>query len=683
MKEYKININDFHIPHDKERNYNDLNDGNYIPPYQNANFPSIYKGVVLEMHIVDHCNLNCAGCNHFSPLAKPYFIDLEYFKEQLLAIKNNIPTLKRFLILGGEPSLHPKLFELCTIARQIFPIDQVNISVLINGTITDVIENHITDYEKLNIDFQVCSYPNNTNFKNIEKIKNITHYYNTRIISYQTLVDESGSEDEVYNFFNCTRHQLPCLTVKDFKLYICPFIAHLNHYYQKINKEVPLIEGKDYIDIRDIKNNLDILQDFCFTPKPACKYCARDASLWIWHKSFRDTIEYNTKLNDLYFKDYDRYEKIISPDINYFHKCLDEKENPGVIHRQYAPNVLIYNEKRFGDGKIDIIIPYYELTVEQLEHLAKTLLSQTIINDCIIYFISDNSPIESSIIDLFYNIPKLNCVFLKNKNRMGPGAARNKGLENSYNKYKFFLDADDYFLVNNALETLYNNMENNDFDFIRFEAFSNLENDIANKSCYFIKKDFLDKNNIKFYNLFFGEDYLFSYELYNQKNVKYLELNNKENLYYVYAKKDNNINLSSTFQELDPLHFNFITSKLLPLYLPMNNLDKNYSIIIPSLHIFESFYNNNKYLFKIDFFRTYVYWFWYQLYLINKDIVKDYIYDTSILMDFETNNLYIPLQDKILKSENEIKDYLLNFIQEYYINNPFTAGAANAILSLI
>jgi glycosyltransferase involved in cell wall biosynthesis len=35
---------------------------------------------------------------------------------------------------------------------------------------------------------------------------------------------------------------------------------------------------------------------------------------------------------------------------------------------------------------------------------------------------------------------------LKNKERSGPGVARNKGLDYSYNDYIFMLDADDYFL---------------------------------------------------------------------------------------------------------------------------------------------------------------------------------------------------------------------------------------------
>lgn len=33
--------------------------------------------------IVDHCNLNCKGCGHFSPLAPKSFLDIETFENDL------------------------------------------------------------------------------------------------------------------------------------------------------------------------------------------------------------------------------------------------------------------------------------------------------------------------------------------------------------------------------------------------------------------------------------------------------------------------------------------------------------------------------------------------------------------------------------------------------------------------
>ena len=32
-------------------------------------------GFWLEVHLAEHCNLNCKGCSHFSPLAEKEFIE--------------------------------------------------------------------------------------------------------------------------------------------------------------------------------------------------------------------------------------------------------------------------------------------------------------------------------------------------------------------------------------------------------------------------------------------------------------------------------------------------------------------------------------------------------------------------------------------------------------------------------
>lgn len=36
----------------------------------------------IEIHVVDHCNLNCAHCDNFAPIAKPWYITPGNFKEQ-------------------------------------------------------------------------------------------------------------------------------------------------------------------------------------------------------------------------------------------------------------------------------------------------------------------------------------------------------------------------------------------------------------------------------------------------------------------------------------------------------------------------------------------------------------------------------------------------------------------------
>lgn len=98
---------------------------------------------------------------------------------------------------------------------------------------------------------------------------------------------------------------------------------------------------------------------------------------------------------------------------------------------------------------------------------------------------------------------------------MGPGGARNKGFENSYNNYVYFLDSDDYFIDNNALKNLYNLAEEKSLDVIDSIAYSDDNNARGNKRSYFLKREYLLSNNIRYKNMFFGEDYIFNYEVFN------------------------------------------------------------------------------------------------------------------------------------------------------------------------
>lgn len=332
---------------------------NYLPPYR-SDFASVYEGIELEMHIVDHCNLNCASCNHFSPLAQKWEISLEDFECQLINARDNLKNIKRLMLLGGEPTLHSNLLEICKIAKKILP--DTNIDILSNGVNINQILDQKEEFETLGVLFSFCSYPGYTNYDAINKVSNISNYFNTRVESYQTLVDIEGTQDNFNNFFNCVKHKLPCLTLKNNQLYICPFAAHLEHFCKKTNINIPLQKDVDYLEITDIKQDMDIVQRFCFTPKNICKYCNHQGNYHIFHKSFKDLMEYTTLIDDLYFKDYPRYDFIVNKRKDYFLDCLNNQTNPGRVDYTYAKDFQRKQELRFGKGKIDIIIPYFNVT---------------------------------------------------------------------------------------------------------------------------------------------------------------------------------------------------------------------------------------------------------------------------------------------------------------------------------
>ncbi len=90
--------------------------------------------VNLEFNLVRHCNYSCRSCNHFSPVAKRWFMDpLEL--ERDLAVLTRVAHWSFGCAQGGEPTLHPKLIEFLEIIHRSGIADKVG--MLTNGSLLD------------------------------------------------------------------------------------------------------------------------------------------------------------------------------------------------------------------------------------------------------------------------------------------------------------------------------------------------------------------------------------------------------------------------------------------------------------------------------------------------------------------------------------------------------------------
>lgn len=509
-----------------------------------SEYDSVYDGVELEMHIVDHCNLNCAGCNHFCSLAEPFYISIESFTDQLKLVKEKIPSLKWLMLLGGEPTLHPQLLDLCIIARNLFP--DITIEILSNGKDLSKVIDKAEEFDKLNICFTIARYDikyNEQDIKDFCKFKNNTRSWGRESFT-QTLVDISGSQDMNDKFFNKCHHQLPCFTLQDYKIYECPFAAHIRHFIKKFHVDIPEVEWSDYIPLKEL--TLDKLEHFAYQPKNICKYC-KTGENWIWHLSDGSFNEYTKSLIELYFEDYEKYESI---------KRLNSLKVKDEVLENVDPNFglsLSSENKVKFNGKLDIIIPYYTLTNSQINQLLISLKKQTIINDCMIYLISDNSPVESIVIQQFKGQRDLNVMYLKNTERKGPGVARNKGIENSFNKYMIFIDSDDYLFDPNSLEQIYKMLSLYNYDVVATKRQS-INGELYNQVDYACSRKFLNQYNIRFGNYFLHEDLLFTYQL-NIYNAKIFNSSFNGTIY----ERNNVFNLSSTTDSKDKIISKYFT----------------------------------------------------------------------------------------------------------------------------
>lgn len=199
--------------------------------------------------------------------------------------------------------------------------------------------------------------------------------------------------------------------------------------------------------------------------------------------------------------------------------------------------------------KVSIIIPVYN-TEKFVEEAVRSIMNQTL-RDIEIIIINDGSTDNSSsVIEKLADEDKRIHIFTQNNH--GASISRNIGIQKAKGKYIYFMDSDDY-LESNTLELCYTKSEENDLDFIFFDAvILNKNNDfdinlnyqrkectnpdqlysgiqimsiLTNNNCYsvspclyMINTSYLNTINLRFLPDIIHEDQLFSTLLYLQAN---------------------------------------------------------------------------------------------------------------------------------------------------------------------
>lgn len=231
----------------------------------------------FNVDIVDHCNLNCKCCGHFSPLAEKSFLSLDSFErdcKRLGELSNG--EIERLELMGGEPLLHPQIIDLMRVSRLYFK-GVINLDT--NGIL---LSSQADDFFKACYDYDVSIYITTYPLKlNGDKFHEISKKHGIKIIYkesdgiasrswYKNHRDLTGGQNVEKNFHDC-KWGNSCYILEDGKLSTCvmPFkTKHFNRYYG----EKFIISKSDYIDIHKAKS-LDEIMDFLRKPIPFCRYC--------------------------------------------------------------------------------------------------------------------------------------------------------------------------------------------------------------------------------------------------------------------------------------------------------------------------------------------------------------------------------------------------------------------------
>jgi len=250
----------------------------------------------LEVHLTNHCNLNCAYCCHFSPIAEKYFMPIEHFKndiERLASLSGG--NIRRIRLMGGEPLLHPEIKEFMKIARSNFP--KYEIAITTNGILLAEMEDEFWRIcAENNIEIVLSYYPIEIDYTLINKlaIKNkvvLKANIDTSMKIFRNFkMDLSGTQSYKKSWYYCN-HANACVNLLEGNLYTCDIVAHSRHLAKRFNILFEYTD-KDYIDIYKEKSMNSILKKLN-KPHPFCRYCCiEDREIVEWDISKKELNEW-------------------------------------------------------------------------------------------------------------------------------------------------------------------------------------------------------------------------------------------------------------------------------------------------------------------------------------------------------------------------------------------------------
>ena len=244
----------------------------------------------LDIHICEHCNLNCKGCNHYSPLAKPSFCNIDSLKKNLNTLKTRGGVDKLFksiYLVGGEPLLNPEITEIFRITREFFP--KSTIKVVTNGICLSrnskpMPESFWEACRKYSISFDVSRYPINIDYKyvvNLLKENNVKfNFFWERNDFYSFRLTKNTNDKNRFNFYNCVLCR--CLQLVGDRIYPCPISAYVNYLNESFKTDFKH-KDCDYLTLSNISRWK--LRLFRLRAKPFCKYCVFPRSQVKWETS--------------------------------------------------------------------------------------------------------------------------------------------------------------------------------------------------------------------------------------------------------------------------------------------------------------------------------------------------------------------------------------------------------------
>ena len=217
----------------------------------------------LEHHIVDHCNLKCAGCSHFSGLAPEWFEDIEDFIRDFTQLqKITDGQVRTIRLMGGEPLLHPEVEKFLVEARKLFPKSEIQL--VTNGLLLKKRKEELLDtINDNNIRVCVSNYGLLDLRELLKGIKSIR--VDEKGQMYNISLDLEGGRPQFDSFRQCDLHIHRWYYFQGGRFYPCCIASNIWIFNKTFNTNLPTMEGYSVYEHTEdeIKNCLNQSIDLC------------------------------------------------------------------------------------------------------------------------------------------------------------------------------------------------------------------------------------------------------------------------------------------------------------------------------------------------------------------------------------------------------------------------------------
>ena len=253
----------------------------------------------FEVHLNDHCNLNCKSCFHFAPLAKSgSFYPLDEFERDIHQLSATFEGKFGWVhLMGGEPLLNKDINRYLEIVGKAVKVGDV--SLLTNGILLFKMDGSFFDTcKKYNIAIAVTKYPIGLDYG---KMRDFVEAHGCRFLFFDEHCEQGFSYPSLRKEgkFSAKRRYLSCIianacvTLDHGKLYYCSLPAYAHLYNERFGDT--LENRSDAISIYG--NDKEAILNFLRTPHQFCRYCDvkyrdKKGNLISWERSKLEASEW-------------------------------------------------------------------------------------------------------------------------------------------------------------------------------------------------------------------------------------------------------------------------------------------------------------------------------------------------------------------------------------------------------